>query len=255
MPDQQDAPFRGPILAGVRAAGHKDGAMRGATATELPRLFTGVLPGDYSAICRVARAKHFDRGELLHSEGDPVRQVLLLTAGLVKITKTGPGGGEVILRLRMPGDVLGTMGLVASVHFTSAMIFRAARALVWDGQVFKDLVGRYPVLNQNMVAILGESLREIEARFCEVATERVGPRLALQLLRLLKTIGRPVDAAVEIALSREDLAQMTGTTLFTVSRLLCAWETRGVVRPRREAVAICDVHLLRAIAQGDLPDL
>ena len=67
----------------------------------------------------------------------------------------------------------------------------------------------------------------------------------------MEQIGQPVNGAVEIGLSREELAQMTGTTLFTVSRLLSAWEARGMVRPRREAVAICDVQSLRAIGRGD----
>jgi CRP-like cAMP-binding protein len=92
-------------------------------------------------------------------------------------------------------------------------------------------------------------LRELEDRFHEVATGKVGPRVALQLLRLLKTIGRPVRAGVEVELSREELAQMTGTTLFTVSRLLSAWEALGVVKPRREVAAVCDVPSLRAISQ------
>jgi DNA-binding transcriptional regulator YhcF (GntR family) len=52
-----------------------------------------------------------------------------------------------------------------------------------------------------------------------------------------------------VGLSREELAQMTGTTLFTVSRLFSAWETRGLVKPRRKAVTICDVQALRAIAE------
>ena len=63
----------------------------------------------------------------------------------------------------------------------------------------------------------------------------------------MEKIGRPVDGAVEIGLSREELAQMTGTTLFTVSRLLSAWEARGMVKPRREAVTICNVKSLRAM--------
>jgi CRP-like cAMP-binding protein len=67
-------------------------------------------------------------------------------------------------------------------------------------------------------------------------------------VRLLERIGRPVDGTIEIALSREELAQMTGTTLFTVSRLLSAWEARGIVRPRREAVTVYDVESLRAIS-------
>ncbi len=102
-----------------------------------------------------------------------------------------------------------------------------------------------------MAAILDEHLRELEDRFLEMATVRVRPRVALQLLRLLTTIGRPVNEGVEISLSHEDLAQMTGTTLFTVSRLLSAWEARGVVIPRREAVAICDVQSLRAISEEE----
>jgi CRP-like cAMP-binding protein len=111
------------------------------------------------------------------------------------------------------------------------------------------MVERFPVLHQNMVRILGGHLLELEARFREVATERVAPRVARQVVRLLEKIGRPVNGAVEIGLSREELAQMTGTTLFTISRLFSAWEARGMVRPRREAVAVCDVQSLRALCE------
>ena len=78
-----------------------------------------------------------------------------------------------------------------------------------------------------------------------------GPRIARQLLRLEEQIGRRVNGAVEIGLSREELAQMTGTTLSTVSRLLSAWEALGTVKPSRESVSICDVPMLRAIGRGD----
>ena len=203
-------------------------------------------------IAAAARVKEFSRGEVLYLEGDSVRQVLLLTSGVVKINKLGLSGMEVILRLGVPGDVLGALGLFSTgSHCTSAQAFRQCRALVWDASAFKALVERFPVLHQNMARILGEHLLELEERFREVATERVGPRVARQVVRLMEQIGQSVDGAVEIGLSREELAQMTGTTLFTVSRLLSAWEARGIVRPRREAVAICDVPSLRAIAKTD----
>jgi CRP-like cAMP-binding protein len=169
----------------------------------------------------------------------------------VKITQLGNGGTEVIIRICGPGDVLGAVGLMHTVlHRTTAQAFRECRALVWEAHAFKALVGRHPVLHQNMVRILGDDLLELEARFREVATERVGPRVARQLVRLLEQMGRPANNGdMEVCLSREDLAQMTGTTLFTVSRLLSAWEARGMVKPRREAVAICDVQSLRAITE------
>jgi CRP-like cAMP-binding protein len=215
---------------------------------EPPPLFSGISPGDYTRICAAARVKEYARGEMLYIEGDSVQQVMLLTSGFAKITQLGLSGTEVILRFSVPGDVLGAVGLFSTGrHCRTAQAFRMCRALVWDAPAFKALVDRFPVLHQNMFRILGEDMLELEERFHEVATERVGPRVARQLLRLLEKIGRPVDGAVEIGLSREELAQMTGTTLFTVSRLLSAWEARGMVKPRREAVTICDVQSLRAI--------
>jgi CRP-like cAMP-binding protein len=227
-----------------------DGDHCEATMVEKPRLFSGVSTADYAGICRVARARDFARGEMLYFEDNAVEQLYLLTSGSVKVTKLSPGGENVILRLTVAGDVLGAGCLFSTgTHCGSAEVLRSCRTLVWQVSAFKELVVQFPILHQNMVGILGDHLREIEDRFHEVATGRVGSRVALQLLRLLKTMGRPVQAGIEICLSREELAQMTVTTLFTVSRLLSAWEARGVVRPRREAVAICDVNSLRAISQ------
>ena len=224
----------------------------GGKAGARPALFSGILPGDYTRIAAAARVREFERGEVLFLEGDSVQQVLLLTSGLVKLNKLGMSGTEVILRLGVPGDVLGALGLFsAGSHGTTAQAFRQCRALVWDAAAFKALVERFPVLHQNMARILGGHLLELEERFREVATERVGPRVARQVVRLMEQIGQPLDGAIEIGLSREELAQMTGTTLFTVSRLLSAWEARGMVRPRREAVTICDVESLCAIGRGD----
>ena len=215
-----------------------------------PRLFAGISPGEYTRILAAARARQFGRGEMLYLEGDSVQQIVQLTSGMVKITKFGESGSEVIVRLGVPGDVLGALGLFsAGRHCATARAFRLCRALVWDAPVFKALTERFPVLHHNMVRIVSEYLEELEDRFREVATERVAPRVACQLMRLLTQIGRPIDGEVEIGLSREELAQMTGTTLFTVSRLLSVWEARGLVRPLREAVAICDAESLRAICR------
>jgi hypothetical protein len=74
--------------------------------------------------------------------------------------------------------------------------------------------------------------------------------VARQLLRLRNKIGRPINGTIEIGLSREELARMTGTTLFTVSRLLSAWEAQGIVKPRREAVRVRDAEALAMISEG-----
>jgi CRP-like cAMP-binding protein len=216
----------------------------------VPTLFAGVPASEYAAILAGARRMEFARGEVLYGEGESVRQVMLVTSGLAKIKTRGVGGTEVILRLSVPGEVLGADALRATdFHSTTAQAFQLCRVLAWDAPTFKAIAQRFPVLQQNVDAIRNEYVLELEERFCELATEKVGPRVARQLLRLALTISHPIDGLLEIPLGREQLAQMTGTTLFTVSRLLSAWEVSGVVKSRgHKAVIIRSIQALRVIS-------
>ena len=225
-------------------------------ASDHPPLLAGIQPEDRARLLAAARSKELARGQMLYLEGDSLQQVWLLTAGFVKTTQIGTGGVEVILRLSGPNDVLGAFDLATGVHSSAAQALRSCRALVWEAYLFRRMLERYPVLHQNMARMLGGHLLELQERFREVATERVAPRVARQVIRLLDTIGRTrragvndrmLDGEVDIGLSREELAQMTGTTLFTISRLLSAWQARGIVKPRREAFTICDLPSLRAL--------
>jgi CRP-like cAMP-binding protein len=193
----------------------------------------------------------FHRSEMLYLVGDPVQQIILLTSGAVKITQIGASGFEVIIRLAVAGDVLGALGLFSTGrHCTNAEVFRPCEALVWDSRDFSGLLKRYSILHQNLVQIISGYLSALEERFREVATEKVGPRLARQLLRLRDPIGRTLSGGgLDIGLSREELAQMTGTTLFTVSRTLSAWERRGLVKLRREGLTIFDQASLLAASE------
>jgi CRP-like cAMP-binding protein len=101
-----------------------------------------------------------------------------------------------------------------------------------------------PQIGRNISVILSSRLNELEERFREVATEKVAKRIALALLRLLKHVGRKVQDGIEVSLTREELAQMTGTTLFTTSRVLSRWGEMGFVSPRRESVLVRDQNRL-----------
>ena len=106
------------------------------------------------------------------------------------------------------------MSLFATAkHGTTAQAIRSCVALVWDAGIFKALVEGLPVLYKNMIRFIRGHLLELEERFRELATQRVAPRVARQLIRLQERVGSAQNHEVEIGLSREGLAQMTGTTL------------------------------------------
>jgi CRP-like cAMP-binding protein len=121
------------------------------------------------------------------------------------------------------------------------------KALVWDYTRVQALLLQYPQIGENISHILASRLKELEERFREIATEKVATRLALALLRLLKQVGKVSGDGTQVFLNREELAQMTGTTIFTISRILSRWAEQGFVVPRREAILISDPKGLESV--------
>jgi CRP/FNR family transcriptional regulator, nitrogen oxide reductase regulator len=216
-------------------------------------LFAEVAPAEFELIIGAAREKRFDRRETIFSEGDPVRHVTMVVSGIVKVTQMGLNGNEVILRLNAAGEIVGSYRVCVNCsHCATAQAVQPCVALVWDAAVFEKLLARIPTFRRNTVRALEERLLEMEQRFREVSTEKVGSRLSSELVRLSDRLRRCTEnGLLEITLSRAELAQLTGTTLFTVSRLLCQWQTQGIVRVRRESVLVQDFAALAQISQAE----
>jgi CRP-like cAMP-binding protein len=216
-------------------------------------LFAELTPAEFDLIIAAAREKRFDRRETIFTEGDPVRQVTMVLSGFVKVTQMGLNGNEVILRLSGAGEIPGSYRVCTNcIHCATAQAVQPCVALVWDAAAFEKLQQRIPIFRRNTVQALEERLLEMEQRFREVSTEKVGSRLSSELVRISDRLRRGADnGRVEITLSRAELAQLTGTTLFTVSRLLCQWQTQGIVRVRRESVLVQDFAALAQISQAE----
>ena len=215
-------------------------------------LFAEVTPIEFELIIAASREKRYSRRETIYTEGESVRQVTMLVSGFVKVTQMGLNGDEVILRLNGPGEIVGSYRVCTNcIHCSTAQTVQPCIALVWDAVAFEKLLARIPAFRRNTVRALEERLREMEQRFREVSTERVGSRLSNELVRISERLRRiPDNGHLEITLSRAELAQLTGTTLFTVSRLLCYWQTLGIVKIRRESVLVQDFNALTQISQN-----
>ncbi len=208
-------------------------------------LFADISSSDCASVVSSGRERVFARRQTIFLKGEPADRVFLLVSGFAKVTQFGANGGEVILRLSSPGELLGVLGPYAEGrHQSTARALKAATTLVWDSRIFEALSDRFPFLRRNLSRILSDRLQQMEERYREISTEKVASRLRSQLIRLHSQIGQPQTDGVEVTLSQHELAQLTGTTLFTVSRQLSQWEQLGIVRTRREAVLICDLPAL-----------
>jgi len=208
-------------------------------------LCNGLSHDDVIKIASCARPKTFARDETLFVQGEPARCLLLVRTGSVKITQISSGGNEVILWMYGRGNVMGVLSDPnGDIHPSTARAMEPTTALTWDCATLQYLVDACPRIRQNLSVVLMSRLHELEERFREVATEKVPRRLALALMRLSKHVGKTVHDGVEVALSREELAQMTGTTLFTISRILSQWSKEDFVTSRRESVLLRDPRRL-----------
>ena len=210
-------------------------------------LFAGLSNAECDDVLSWSRLKRFTRNEMLFLQGEPFNKLVMLQSGTVKVTQTSLSGQEVILRVIRSRD---TVGLHADssvfTHACSACAMENCKAFVWDYRDFRALEARYPRITTNIHAILSGRLVELEKMFSEIATGTAAQRLGLTLLRLLDRVGESSGDGVTLSLRREELSQMTGLTVFTISRALAKWARSGLVVPRREAILVQDLGRFRS---------
>ncbi len=216
-------------------------------------LFTGLDPLVLSDVLAVARIRRVPSGGFYFHENDPASHLYVLTEGRLKITQLTPEGHQVIHMLLTGGQPFG--GVAALGEGTYPITAEAAEdcvALSWDAQTMTGLMRKYPEIAINTARFLARRFHELQVQHRQLMTERVERRVARALLKLADNAGRKAAGGVEIdfPLSRQDLGEMTGTTLFTVSRLLSAWDDKGLIKAERQRVTVVNADGLTAIAEG-----
>ncbi len=228
---------------------------RGAWALEFPvatvqraALFHGLKPNECLEVAATAQVQRYARQETVFREDDPVRQVFVVASGRVKVAQVTSCGKEVILRVDGSGQLVDGFGTASRVYSSTARAMDSCLLLTWELGTFDALVRRFPVIQSNATDIFSNRLKAMERRFCDVSTKRVPQRLARILIETADQ-GSEAGDANAIGLSREELAQMTGSSLFTVSRLLSEWAELGIVYVDRRAVVIEQLPHLIALAE------
>lgn len=218
-------------------------------------LFKGLPEESLEALlCRTPR-RTVSAGAFIFHEGQSAQVLYVLIRGRAKLVQTTSEGQQVVVRYVGPGQIFGGAGFMGDHDYpASARAVEECLALALASDDMTAHIRRYPHLAVNMLDIMAQRILTLQERYRELATQRVEQRLANAVLRLLAQSGieTPKGVLIDIPLTQQDLAEMTGTTLYTVNRILHKWEGTGLVRTAREQVTITGVSALRAIAE-DLP--
>ena len=220
-------------------------------------LFAGFSNEELEEILREARSSRHAKNTAIFAQGEDAHSFFLLLHGHVRAAKTTPTGEQIVVRYVAPGETFGiAMAIGLKTYPATVTAVDDSVVLAWPTGTWPRLVQKFPALATNTLQTVGSRLQESHTRMLEMSTQQVEQRVAHALLRLAKQSGRKLDHGVEIdfPISRQDIAQMTGTTLHTVSRILSGWESQGLVESGRQRIILREPHRIFVLAEQNADD-
>lgn len=194
-----------------------------------------------------AVSRRYEAGTAIFHEGHDADRFFLLLDGYLRVIKTTPDGNQIIVLHISPGQLFGIApALQRDTYPATAVAAAESIALSWPARLWSVFAAAYDGFATESYKTLGLRLGQIQQTLTEMATLAVERRVASALLRMANQSGRKTERGVEIAfpVTRQNISDMTGTTLHTVSRLLSAWEKEGIVESARKHIVVTDPHRL-----------
>jgi CRP-like cAMP-binding protein len=213
--------------------------------------FAGVAAEDIAAINEQFHERGYAAGETIYMAGDIADRLYVVAVGKVKVTRNTLAGQDVVLDILAPGELFGALSALGDAEYPdSAQALTPSCALEISTADFQAILRRYPAVALAALDIVAGRLRAAHEQIRQLSAEPAASRVAAALLALGRKLGEPHDGAllIQVPLSREDLAAMTGATVETVSRIMSKLRAEGIIRSGRQWVAIADHERLAMIA-------
>ena len=215
-------------------------------------IFKSMADDELDAILATASLRRLPEGSPAFQQGAAATEFFALLHGRLKVLQTTQDGQQIVVRHVNPGEICGIATALGRTDYpATASAIVDSMLLAWPSSQWAGFIARSPALAANVLGMVGQRLQDAHNRIRELSTEEVERRIAHALLRLARQAGRKTEDGVQIdfPVTRQDIAEMTGTTLHTVSRVMSAWETRGLVAGGRKRVTVRDPHRLFMLAE------
>lgn len=217
---------------------------------ELPP-FAGMNRADLTELLSRARSVRFRKGAHVFDSGAEATQFFLLVDGHIRVVRATPQGEQIIARYISSGELFGIAPALGLAGYpANAVAAVDCVVLAWPSSIWAETVERHPAFARNTYATVGSRLQDAQDRIVEMATERVEQRVASAVVKLATSNGRIIEDGIliDFPISRQDISEMTGTTLHTVSRLMSAWEALGLVKCGRQRIVVRERERLSELA-------
>jgi CRP/FNR family transcriptional regulator len=215
-------------------------------------VFSRLSGEDRRKVAEVSSVRAYAKGETLFEQDSPSEAFYAIARGRVKIFKMMPSGKDVILEVFGAGDPLGAVATYTGRPFpASAVALEDTTCVLIPRPAFFTLLEQHPSLVRGLLLGLTTRLVELTNRVAELTGGRIEPRFARLFLKLAKDMGRqdPRGLFVPLPLSRQELADMTGTTIETCIRIMSRWNKDEIVLTDKDGFVVRDQPALEALSR------
>lgn len=213
-------------------------------------LFRGVPSEVLQEVIAWTRIRVLPRGASLFHQGEPAQRAHALLVGAVRISQVGSDGEQAVIRFIGAGEIFGSVPIYTDRRYPAdAVAMIDSIEASWGQRELVGLMERRPAIAINMLTIVGRRLAELQDRVRELATQRADRRIANTLLRLARQAGHATAAGIEIGfpLRRKDIADISGTTLHTASRILSQWRKDRLIISDRRRLTLSSLAAIQQI--------
>lgn len=214
--------------------------------------FNEISETELSKINRLFRHKSYSADQTIYFTGDSGISLFVAASGNIKLVKHSHTGHDVLIDILNPGDFFGTLPVLGDDHYKETAIAHTdACVLSINNQDFRSILNTIPTVAINLVEILSERLKSSNEMIQQLSVKSVEKRIAYILLKLNSKLGVEFEKGtlIQLPLSRNDLAEMTGSTSETASRVISNLSKEGILKTGRKWIAIIDPQRLSQIAE------
>lgn len=216
--------------------------------------FASLSADDVAEVNAFFHEQGYTSGEPIYFAGDPATHLYVVAVGKVKLLRHTLSGQDILLDMLTPGEFFGSLSVLGDEAYPdTAQAQTACCILSITAQDFQAILRRYPLVTLTVLERVAQRLQAAHEMVQQLSAHSVERRIASALLKLAEKLGEPQQEGllIQVPLSRQDLAEMTGTTIETASRVMSQFQKDSLIRSGRQWVAITDMARLSAIATED----
>ncbi len=217
-------------------------------------IFAGMEESALDKLLSDAVQRNVPKGAKVFEQGEKAKLFYLLLQGRLKVMQVTADGQQLIVRVVHPGDLFGFALAIGRTEYPGTpLAVMDSVVLAWPMHMMNGFLARNPTLAINAMQMIGQRLDQAHNRIREMSTQEVERRIAHTVIRLAQDAGihEGADIRIDFPISRQDIAEMTGTTLHTVSRILSNWESKGLVKGGRQLLLVSNLSGLKRLAEHD----